>query len=124
MTSRRCIEQVRDVLYQVALEGTCIRGSKHACAITYKNRIIAIGVNKLKTHPIMLIYGKNKNAIFLHAEMDAIVKVINSHGPDILKSCALHVMRLPQGNVLGGSKPCVGCQRALDAFMLKEVYYS
>lgn len=117
-------KQMLSFLEREALEGEAIRGSKHACAIVHKNKLLAVGTNKLKTHPIMLKYGKNEKAIFLHAEMDAIVRVINLHGADILSECDLYVMRLTQGNKVGNSKPCSGCQRAIEAFNIKKVYHT
>jgi len=97
---------------------------RHAAAIIYKKKVLAIGNNKLKTHPIMLDYQTDKTKIYLHAEIDAIVKTINAHGSNILKRCDLYVMRLTGGGNVGLSKPCKGCQKAIVAFGIKRVFWT
>lgn len=73
---------------------------------------------------MMARYQPNDKRIYLHAEMDAIIRTINNHGVEILKECDLHVIRLTKGNKLGMSKPCPGCQEAIKAFGIKNVYWS
>jgi tRNA(Arg) A34 adenosine deaminase TadA len=101
-----------------------VRSSKHAAAIVYKGVIIALGRNQYKTHPIMLKYGKNDKAIYLHAELDAIVRTINKYGPEILTKCDMYVLRSDKMNRISSSKPCEGCQGAIEAFGLREVFHT
>lgn len=115
---------VMSMLHEVAYDGEVIRGSKHACAIVYKKRLLSIGTNKLKTHPMMGKFSKNPKAVFLHAEIHAIVQAINRYGPDILKQSTLYVTRLTAGNKVGDSKPCSGCAACIDAFQIKHVVHT
>lgn len=101
-----------------------VRSSRHAAAIVYKGQVLSLGNNKLKTHPIMLKYGKNDKSIYLHAEVDAIVRCINKFGSSILSNCSLYVLRLDKMNRICISKPCEGCQKAIEAFGVRHVYYT
>ena len=114
-------------LEPIARRSVLIRHSKHAAAITYNNKVLAVGESKYKTHPFQKKIQEqvgNKERIYLHAEVDAIIKVINKHGTDILKECELHVIRITKGGSVGCSKPCTGCQRAIDAFNIRRVVHS
>lgn len=117
-------EKIVSTLIKYASDVPSIRGSSHVASIVYKRRIISVGTNQLKTHPIMGRFGKNDKSIFLHAEIDAIVKCINIHGVEILGKCDLYVVRLTKGGKVGNSCPCPGCQRAIEAFNIRKVYHT
>lgn len=111
-------------LETTAEEAEIIQSSRHAAAVVHKGKIISIGVSKLKTHPLMCKFQNNEKRIYLHAEIDAIVKAINKFGNDFLSSCDLYVLRLTRGNHIGISRPCPGCERAIKAFKFKNVYWT
>lgn len=117
-------ERIFNILRSSAETAECVRSSRHACAITYKNKVLAIGRNSLKTHPIMLKFGRNPSSLFLHAEIDAMVKTINQHGVDILSDCELYVLRITKSGKIAESCPCEGCQKAIDFFNIKKVYHT
>lgn len=116
--------QLWERLYSEAHKADMVRSSRHSAAIVLKGQIISIGHNKYKTHPIMLKYGKNDKSIYLHAEIDAIVKAINNHGVEVLKKCHLYVLRINKMGQIDKSCPCSGCQRAIEAFQIKKVCYT
>ena len=116
--------RIFSTLSDVASSSPLIRHSRHACAITLKNNILGVGMARYKTHPLMAKYQDKSERVFLHAEIDAIVKVINKHGSEILKDSDMYILRLTKGGSLGMSKPCYGCQKAIDAFGIKNVYWS
>lgn len=111
-------------LIEVAKTATRVRSSKHAACLVYKNKMLASGRNSLKTHPIMNTYGRNPDAIYLHAEIDAIVRTINLHGSDILSECTMYVIRINKKGEIASSCPCEGCQRAIKAFNIRHVVWS
>jgi deoxycytidylate deaminase len=117
-------ESVFNQLFDKIQDCEMVGCSKHAAAITYKGKVLSIGKCQMKTHPIMLDYQSDEHKIYLHAEIDAIVKTINNHGSDILKHCDIYVMRLTRGGNIGNSKPCKGCQKAIDAFGFKNVFWT
>ena len=117
---------MRDVwtlLSKMAENATMVRSSRHAAAIVYKGQVLAYGVNSLKTHPIMIKYGRNKDAIYLHAEIDAIVRAINKYGVEILSKSTLYVVRINKKNQLVGRCRCRGCKKAIEAFKIKKVVH-
>lgn len=101
-----------------------VGASTHACSILYKNQIIGYGVNKRKTHPLQNKYQKRIDCNYLHAEIDALVQVINKHGTDILQDCSMIVCRTFKNGELASSKPCSGCMKAIEAFNLRRVFYT
>ena len=119
-------DSVMNKLFDVACsQKTLVKTSRHATAIVHKNKIISIGVNKLKTHPIMLNYAYvSDKKIFIHSEIDALIKVINIWGPDILKQCELYNLRVTNTNRVGTAKPCQGCMDAITGSKLKRVFWT
>lgn len=98
-----------------------VGNSRHCAAIVHNGSILSIGVNKKKTHPIQKLFADKPEKDFIHAEIDAIVKVKNK---DILKECSIHVLRLTKGNRIGNSKPCLGCMNALNHYGIKKIYWT
>lgn len=98
--------------------------SRHAAAIVYKKKIVAYGINRLKTHPFHQQFSKNEDSIFLHAETDAIKNALKKISQNDLKKCSLYVMRLDLNDKHALSKPCIGCQKAIATFDIKNVLYS
>jgi deoxycytidylate deaminase len=86
--------------------------------------MLAIGTAKYKTHPIMTRFATNPEQVYLHAEVDAIIRTVNRYGPDVLRNSDLYVLRLTKGGSVALSKPCEVCQRAINEFGIKQVYWS
>lgn len=103
---------------------------KLAAAIVRNNRIISIGLNSRKSHPLQAKYSKNDQAIFLHAEIDAIKNALREVEVDGLERMEMYVCRVKKPKpfskrwVWGLAKPCCGCQRAIHAFGLKRVVFT
>jgi deoxycytidylate deaminase len=116
--------QYFDLLKDVAEDATLVRHSRHAACVVHRDRMLAIGTAKYKTHPIMTRFATNPEQVYLHAEMDAIVRCINRHGVDVLPHSDLYVLRLTKGGAVSLSRPCEVCQRAINAFGIKQVHWS
>jgi len=95
---------------------------KHAAAVLKGAKVLAYGTNKNKTHTANLAWGKNPAAIFIHAEVDAIVRAINLYGEEAVKGCTLVVCRLSKNQQLANSCPCAGCAKAIKELDLKVLY--
>lgn len=100
-----------------------------AAAVVRKGKVISYGYNHKKSHPFQAKFGKNKDAVFFHAEVHAIKNALDSIEVDDLSKCELYIVRAKRNNenknwVTGLSKPCTGCQKCIDLFTLKSVYYS
>lgn len=123
------IEHQNDKVFETLLNeaktnSSLIRSSRHAAAVVYKKKILAIGHNKRKSHPIELKFQKIPGAIFLHAEKDAIIKTMNRYGDQILQHCSIYVLRVMKNGSLGYSKPCESCQAFIKSVGIKKIYWS
>ena len=119
-----------DILRKVAETVEPVSRMRLAACLVYKNQIVAMGINKRKTHPFQQQYSKNDEAIYLHAETDCIVNALRTMSAVDLKKCSLYIMRIKKRDenaknyISGLAKPCSGCQRAIAQFDIKNVYYS
>jgi tRNA(Arg) A34 adenosine deaminase TadA len=101
-----------------------------AAAIVRNNKIISVGLNSKKSHPLQAKYGKNPQAVFLHAEIDAIKNALREIDIDDFAKCDLYICRVKKAKpfakhyISGLAKPCAGCQRAIAAFGIKRVIYT
>lgn len=85
------------------------------CVVVDKDQIIAVGTNKLKTHP--------KSAHkwnMLHSELSAI---FSARFKD-LKGCTAYVYRENLHGKPGMAKPCKVCEAALKEAGIRKVYYT
>lgn len=94
---------------------------RHSAVILRGTKVVAWGVNRNKTHTLQGKYCKNPNAIYLHAEIDVLVKAINLVGPKGLIGATIAVCRTLKDGSFANSCPCEGCRRAIDAFQLNCV---
>ena len=117
-------DRIFEILIDQTEHSDIVKSSKHAAAIVHKNRILSLGNNRRKTHPMMAKFQKRADRIFLHAEVDAVIKTISRYGNEILADCDLYVLRVTKTGKVAGSKPCAGCQRMISAFDIKNVYWS
>ncbi len=117
-------DRLDKILINVSLKSDLVKSSRHAAAILYKGQIISTGNNKYKSHPAMLRFNKDSPKIFLHAEIDAIIKTINAHGVDILKDCTLYVIRTTKTGRMASSEPCQICKRFIESVNISNVFWS
>lgn len=118
------------MLSRLAENNPGVRGKyKIAAGIVFKRHLVATGVNSYKTHPMMWEFGKNKDSLFLHAEVDAIKNALRLISVDQLSKSDLYIVRVKRVDgerewISGLAKPCRGCQRAIETFNLKNVHYT
>lgn len=94
-----------------------------AVVVDKRGNPLAYGFNSYsKTHPIQKLYNKNINddAIFLHAEISALVKCINV--PQ--EAYGMIVARLGKDGKIKLAKPCRGCFAAIKDSKINKVYYT
>lgn len=98
-----------------------VGNSLHCAAIVHKGNILSIGLNKKKTHPLQKKFADRPEKDCIHAEIDALVKIKHKH---ILKDCDIYVLRLTKGNRIMNSKPCAGCEKAINFYGIKNIYWT
>ena len=103
---------------------------RFAAAVVYRNKIVSVGYNRMKSHPFQAKYAKNSEAIYLHAEVHAIKNALREIPVEDLPKCELYITRVKRprshsdGFIWGLSKPCAGCQRAIAEFGIKRTIYT
>lgn len=123
-------ESILDTLKLMASDNDTDVRAKLAACVVYKGKIVSFGYNRRKSHPFQIMYGKNKDSIFLHAEVDAIYKATKRLSSYELTKSSLYVARVKfESNVskklVGGmARPCIGCARCIANFDLKRVVYT
>jgi len=101
-----------------------------SAAIVYKNDIVSFGVSARKSHPFQAKYGKNEDAVYLHAETDAIKNALKYISVEELEKSTLYICRIKftdthkKNMIFGLSKPCCGCAKCISTFGIKNVVYS
>jgi deoxycytidylate deaminase len=93
---------------------------KHGAVIVYKKTIIGTGYNS---------YTYNcKNTFSIHAEIIAINNAVKNYNKEILCDSKLYIVRIApetkSDNLLKYSKPCLNCQKYINKFNIKKIYYS
>ena len=122
------MNKIISLLRTIAVDVAPVRTSKIAAAIVHKGEIISVGICRYKTHPLMREWGKNNESIYLHAEVDAIIKAMKRGVP--LNKCVLYVVRVKRPSsfsdqwVDGLAKPCLGCAKAIVSVGIKQVIYT
>lgn len=119
--------KIKQMMVAMALNSDHHR-CKHSALISYKNEIISVACNRIKSHPFQKKYGRADGAIFLHAEVSAIKQAIRRLTLKELSKSAMYVVRVNINNqnkpYLMYSKPCDGCMRAIAEFDILNVFYS
>ena len=101
---------------------------RHVAAIVYKNKIVSFGTSHMKSHPFQARYSKNDEAIFWHAETNAIYNALRVVDTNILKKCSIYVCRVKndvrQNMIFGLSQPCTGCQECILDHKIPTLIYT
>jgi deoxycytidylate deaminase len=123
------ITEIQDEIFKLAQSVEPVRGARIAAAVVRRGKVISYGYNHKKSHPFQTRFCKNRHAVFFHAEVHAIKNALKSVDVEDLSKCELYIVRAKRNStnrkwITGMSKPCSGCQKCIDLFDLKSVYYS
>lgn len=117
-------------LWPIAKAVSPVANCRLAACLVYRGEIISVGTNMKKSHPFMLRFSRHEEAIYLHAETAAIKNALKEYDEEFIQKCRMYVLRVKKPQeyskhyVTGLAKPCIGCQRALATFNIRECYYS
>lgn len=121
----------RDIKYldealELARASERVGGARLGALLVINNRVVAMGQNQAKSHPLQKRFGKNDDAIYLHAEINSIVNFLRRNPMQDLSKATLYVARAMGcgGNEIGKAKPCRGCSQAIKAFGIKKVVHT
>lgn len=115
-----------------ALSAPGAGGAYLGAVLVVKGRLLSFGANKLKSHPLQAEFAKHEEAIFLHAETDAIFNALRQMSMEELCSARtmLYLVRVKRRNRLDSpfvramSKPCKGCLRAIAKYNINRILYT
>jgi deoxycytidylate deaminase len=114
-----------DFIERNLVDHEAIANARVGACIVFKNEIVSFQTNQLKTHPLQTKFGRNKEAIYLHAEVASIVaaskRIIH---PNDWKKSTIYVLRLTKNEDRAIAKPCSGCTQAIAAYGIGRVVYT
>jgi len=116
-----------DTLFDLASRRPQVfRARVAACLVDKRGRVISVGFNSHKTHPLAKRFKPLSG--HLHAEMDAILKA-RREGFDDWSRATLYVARARKVGVSGPfamalAKPCPGCRDMLKVFGITRVIHT
>ena len=118
-----------DLLLRIAEGLPLSADARVAASIVIGNEVIAIGVNEEKTHPMAKRFSKNKDAIYLHAEVAAIKNALRKVSVNDLARATIYIARAKKTGRGGSFKegeaaPCQGCRRAIETFGIRRVVHT
>ena len=130
ITEKRHLKHLHN-LTVIARDIEPVKSARIAASIVHKNQIISIGINSYKSNPLQKRFGKNSFAIFMHAEISAINNALRIlKDKQALENTTLYIARMKKtdyGNnewLWAYTRPCMGCQKAIDYFRIKRVIYT
>jgi tRNA(Arg) A34 adenosine deaminase TadA len=116
------------LLVEIAKNVQPIQSARIVAGIYRRGKLLSIGFNQRKSHPLQAKWASRPERIFLHAEVDAIRNYLYRFTASSLESCDMVVVRVklkPNGEwTTGCAKPCDGCMGALEFYNLRRVQWS
>lgn len=119
-----------NILSKIASDLSPVKSARIAACVVLQNDIVSFGANEMKSHPFQARYGKNRDAVFLHAETSAIKNALKYISIKDISRCTLYICRVKYSDasktnlVFGTAKPCPGCFRCINTFDISRVYYT
>jgi deoxycytidylate deaminase len=100
---------------------------RHFSFILDRNKIVSIGMNNSKTHPMNLKYNyinkineKISEIVGTHSELNAVIRF----GEEDCSNLTLVNTRINRNNLLDHSAPCCGCSDMIRQLNFKNVYHT
>lgn len=94
--------------------------SKHAAILVEKKKIISIGINKMKSHPVQKQFTRDPELAYIHAEVDCLKSISKLN----VKRATLYVVRVNKNGNLAESCPCDGCKKLIQSIGISRLVYS
>lgn len=95
-----------------------------SAVITKRNKIMSVGVNSHKTHPLQKRFARNPQSLHLHAEIAALKNALRKFSLEELSGATIYVARVLKDGSPALAKPCLGCEKALMEFGIKHVHWT
>lgn len=97
------------------------------CVAVYHGKIIGVGCNTNKTHPVQKYYNqfRDSSETFipkLHAEINCLNQIKNFNIN--FSKVRLYIYRIRKDQPYGMSRPCPSCMAAVKDLGIREIYYT
>lgn len=111
------IEKYSKLAWEATKHLQPVRNHCHASIILRDDKLVSLGLNRRKTHPLANVYGYRNNE--LHSELDALIRVPRHQRDGLV---LLNFRFSPKGD-LRMSRPCPLCLPWCKATFV-EIHYS
>lgn len=119
--------KIIEISYALAGKSPYRQRCKHFSFIYNKNKLLSIGINSPKTHPINLKYNylnkqkhKISHIVGTHSEMRAVIKLGTASCEDLI----MINTRINRKNEIDYCMPCNGCMEMLTELRFSKIYYT
>lgn len=118
--------------YEIAKSAEPHGNQRMAAIIVIKRKVISIGINSGKTHPMATRFARDYKSDILttpHAEVRAIFNASKVIDLSDFRKATLYIARAKKEckngpDVWGMAKPCNGCERCIESFGIRKVIYT
>lgn len=107
-----------------ARDNPIIKLPQMAALIYRRNSYISCGWNSYKSHPMAAKYGRHADAIYLHAEVAAILDAIRRGREQELRGAIIYIARVLKNGQPALAKPCGGCMGAISELGIENVIWT
>lgn len=119
-------EKIINTLTSLAKTKDRVGRCRVVSSIFKRNKIFSIGFNSYNGGTLSYRFKKDVFAVYEHAEISAIKNFLKEYPTREISEYGIIVVRvkLEKGKwVLGCSKPCLGCQKAIHYFQMKKIVF-
>ena len=124
---KAAVKGIREIAIEAALSNTIQKLPRMGAALITLEGDIFVGRNQLKTHPLQASFGNRfgkPKSIFLHAEIDCLIKAMRVYPAGANTLRAIWVARVSKTNYVRLAKPCNVCMKALLHFGVKDIQWT
>jgi hypothetical protein len=123
MVIKKCINKSIEISRRRGVWNRC----RHFTFILDGKKIVSLGTNSKKTHPLNLLYPyTNRNMetisqfVGTHSEMKAVLLL----GPENCRGLSLFNIRIDRNGMLRQSRPCRGCMSMIKNLGFYEIFHT
>jgi len=112
------MKKSRDRGFRYAVKAACLSGFRShrvGAALFHKNKLIRMGWNRKKSHPLCPTEHSQHAEFNLCVGLDKLV---------LSPRCILYVARLTRTGDVGIAKPCEACQDFIRSVGIKRIFYT
>lgn len=121
------LDRIIEISFALAGKYPYKKRCRHFSFIFEKNRLLSIGINNPKTHPLNLKYNyigkkefKINELVGTHSELNAVLKL----GSENCKGLTIVNTRVNRNDEIDYSCPCHGCRDMIKKLGFKRLLYT